>query len=237
LKIPEGIPDEQVLFLSDICPTGFMAAENCRIQPGDVIAVWGCGPVGQFAIKSAYWLGAERVIAIDDVPERLAMAHAKGGAEVINFAEIDVFGALREMTGGRGPDACIDAVGMEAHGTSIDAVYDRVKHAMMLETDRPSVLRQAIHCCRKGGTVSLPGVYGGVVDKIPLGAAFAKALTLKMGQTHTHRYMQPILERIQRDGEDLSYVITHDLSLDEAPEAYATFNNKEDNCLKVVLHP
>jgi threonine dehydrogenase-like Zn-dependent dehydrogenase len=234
MKIPDDLSDEQVLFLSDIFPTGYMAAENCDIKPGETIAVWGCGPVGQFAIKSAFLLGASRVIAIDSVPERLRMA-LLGGAEVINFEHEDVFDRLKVLTGGRGPDACIEAVGLEAHGSTLDAYYDRLKAAAYLATDRPTALRQAIHACRKGGTVSIPGVYGGFLDKIPIGAAFAKGLTLKMGQTHVMRYMQPLLRRI-RDGEiDPSFVITHRLPLTEAPRGFDMFNNKEDDCLKVVL--
>jgi threonine dehydrogenase-like Zn-dependent dehydrogenase len=237
LKIPDGIPDEKVLFLSDILPTGYMAAENCEIKPGDVIAIWGCGPVGQMAIKSAWLLGAERVIAIDSVPERLRMAAENGLAEVINYEQEDVFDRLKTMTGGRGPDACIDAVGLEAHGATFDAYLDEVKMSTFLATDRPSALRQAIHACRKGGIVSIPGVYGGFLDKIPFGAAFQKGLTFKMGQTHMMRYMRPLLERIQ-DGElDPSSVITHRVALDEAPEAYKIFRDKQDGCIKVVLKP
>jgi len=237
LKIPDGIPDEKVLFLSDILPTGYMAAENCEIKPGDVIAIWGCGPVGQMAIKSAWLLGAERVIAIDTVPERLRMAADSGLAEVINYEQEDVFDRLKTMTGGRGPDACIDAVGLEAHGATFDAYLDEVKMSAFLATDRPSALRQAIHACRKGGIVSIPGVYGGFLDKIPFGAAFQKGLTFKMGQTHMMRYMRPLLERIQ-DGElDPSSVITHRVSLDEAPNAYKIFRDKQDGCIKVVLKP
>jgi threonine dehydrogenase-like Zn-dependent dehydrogenase len=237
LRIPEGIPDEQVVFLSDIFPTGYMAAENCNIEGGDTVAVWGCGPVGQFAIRSAYLLGAERVIAIDSVPERLRMAE-EGGAVTLDFLDEYVFDKLKEMTGGRGPDSCIDAVGMEAHGTgSIGAVYDRVKTAMYMATDRPHALRQAIHACRKGGTVSIPGVYGGFLDKIPLGAAFNKGLTLKMGQTHMHKYMRPLLERIQKGEIDPSFVITHRMRLEDAPEGYKTFRDKQDNCIKIVLKP
>jgi threonine dehydrogenase-like Zn-dependent dehydrogenase len=236
LKIPDGIPDEKVLFLSDILPTGYMAAENCEIKPGDVIAIWGCGPVGQMAIKSAWLLGAERVIAIDTVPERLRMA-TDNLAEVINYAEEDVFDRLKTMTGGRGPDACIDAVGLEAHGATFDAYVDEVKTSTFLATDRPSALRQAIHACRKGGIVSIPGVYGGFLDKIPFGAAFQKGLTFKMGQTHVMRYMQPLLERIQ-DGElDPSFVITHRVPLDDAPNAYRIFRDKQEGCIKVVLKP
>jgi threonine dehydrogenase-like Zn-dependent dehydrogenase len=237
LKLENGFRDEQVLFLSDIFPTGFMAAENCNIQPGDVIAVWGCGPVGQFAIRSAYILGAEKVIAIDHIPERLKMAREVGKAETVDYADEDLLARLREMTGGRGPDACIDAVGMETHGVTLDNAYDRAKQALMLETDRPGVLRRAIMACRKGGTVSIPGVYGGFIDKMPIGAAFAKGLTLKMGQTHTPRYMRSLLKRIT-DGEiDPSFVISHELPLSEAPRAYEIFNRKKDHCTKVVLRP
>ncbi|MEG4074171.1 zinc-dependent alcohol dehydrogenase [Microcoleus sp. Pol14C2] len=236
LKIPDGLSDEQVLFLTDIFPTGYMAAENCDIQPGDTVAVWGCGPVGQFAIRSAFMLGADRVIAIDRVPERLQMA-AAAKAEIINYEEMDAGEAVTEMTGGRGPDACIDAVGMEAHGTGLDALYDKAKQAVRLESDRPTALRQAIVACRKGGTVSIPGVYGGFVDKVPLGAAFNKGLTLKMGQTHVHRYLRPLLDRVQKGEIDPSFVITHRMKLDEAPHGYDIFKNKKDNCIKVVLKP
>jgi threonine dehydrogenase-like Zn-dependent dehydrogenase len=237
IKVPDGLTDEQVLFLSDIFPTGYMAAENCDIQPGDTVAIWGCGPVGQFAIKSAYLLGAERVIAIDRFPERLRMAQEQGRAEVINYEGTDVVEALKQMTGGRGPDACIDAVGLEAHGTSPDAVYDMTRQKARMTTDRPHVLRQAIQACRKGGTVSIPGVYGGLLDKMPFGAAFAKGLTFKMGQTHVHRYLQPLLERVQKGEIDPSFVITHRLKLDEAPYAYDIFKHKEDGCIKVILKP
>jgi threonine dehydrogenase-like Zn-dependent dehydrogenase len=237
IKVPDGLEDEQVLFLSDIFPTGYMAAENCDIKAGDTIAVWGCGPVGQFAIKSAYLLGAERVIAIDRFPERLRMAREQGKAETINYEETDVHETLKEMTGGRGPDACIDAVGLEAHAPGLIGAYDRVKQAMMLESDRPYALRQAILACRNGGTVSVPGVYGGFDDKIPLGSVMNKALTIKTGQTHVPRYLHPLLERIQKGEIDPSFVITHRLSLEGAPEGYAIFNNKEDNCIKVVLKP
>jgi len=214
-----------------------MAAENCNIQPGDTIAVWGCGPVGQFCIKSAYLLGAERVIALDKLPERLRMAETHGKAETVNYEEVNVVEALREMTAGRGPDACIDAVGLEAHGTAVGEIYDWTKQVMRLGTDRPNVLRQAIQACRKGGTVSVPGVYGGLLDKIPFGAAFAKGLTMKMGQTHVHKYLRPLLERIERGEIDPSFVITHRLSLEEASNAYRTFDQKEDECIKVVLKP
>jgi len=236
LKIPDGLSDEQVLFLTDIFPTGYMAAENCDIQPGDTVAVWGCGPVGQFAIRSAFMLGADRVIAIDRIPERLQMA-AAAKAEIINYEEIDAGEAVTEMTGGRGPDSCIDAVGMEAHGTGLDALYDKAKQAVRLESDRPTALRQVIVACRKGGTVSIPGVYGGLVDKVPLGAAFNKGLTLKMGQTHVHRYLRPLLDRVQKGEIDPSFVITHRMKLDEAPHAYEIFKQKKDNCIKVVLKP
>ncbi len=238
IKVPEDLTDEQVLFLSDIFPTGYMAAENCNLQPGDTVAVWGCGPVGLFAIKSAYLLGAERVIAIDRVRERLQLAETFGQAETINYEESEnVTEELKTRTGGRGPDACIDAVGLEAHGTGIGNFYDQAKQKMRLETDRPYVLRQAIMACRKGGTLSIPGVYGGFVDKIPFGAAFAKGLTFKMGQTHVHRYLQPLLERIQKGEIDPSHIITHRLSLEDAPRAYKTFREKEDDCIKVVMNP
>ena len=237
IKIENGLTDEQVLFLSDIFPTGYMAAENCNIQPGDTVAIWGCGPVGQFAIKSAFMLGAERVIAIDDAPERLRLAAESSGAETINFAEEDVFDRLKQMTGGLGPDSCIDAVGLEAHGVTLDALYDRAKAALMLATDRPHALRQAIHACRKGGTVSVPGVYGGFLDKFPFGAAFAKGLTFKMGQTHVHKYMKPLLKKVENGEIDPSFVITHRLSLKDAPQGYATFKNKEQECIKVVMTP
>jgi threonine dehydrogenase-like Zn-dependent dehydrogenase len=215
-----------------------MAAENCSIVPGDTVAVWGCGPVGQFSIKSAWMLGAGRVIAIDRESERLKMAAEHGKAEILNFDQIDVFHALKDMTGGRGPDACIDAVGLEAHGTGTwDAIYDTIKTATMTATDRLSVLRQAIHACRKGGTVSIPGVYGGFLDKVPLGAAFNKGLTLRMGQTHVQRYLPLLLERIERGEIDPSFVITHRLRLQEAPKAYQTFRDKQDDCIKVVMKP
>src|SRR5689334_23218748 len=237
VKIPDGLSDEQVLFLSDIFPTGYMAAENCNIQPGDTIAVWGCGPVGQLAMKSAYMLGAERVIGIDRFPYRLQIACEKVGAEVLNYAECDVYDSLMDMTGGLGPDACIDAVGMEAHMPGVIGAYDRVKQSMMLESDRPHALRQAIMACRKGGTVSIPGVYGGFDDKIPLGSLMNKALTVKTGQTHVQHYFTPLLERIQNGDIDPSFIITHRLPLDEAPHGFEMFLNKQDDCLKVVLKP
>jgi threonine dehydrogenase-like Zn-dependent dehydrogenase len=237
LKIPEGIPDEKVLFLTDIFPTGYMAAENCGIKGGDTVAVWGCGPVGLFAIKSAYLLGAERVIAIDRFPERLGLA-GQWGAETIDYEEVDdVFETLKQMTGGRGPDSCIDAVGMEAHGSQVDALYDRAKQAMRLTFDRVHVLRQVLHACRKGGTVSIPGVYAGFIDKVPFGAAFGKGLTLKMGQTHVNNYTRPLLARIERGEIDPSVIITHRMRLDDGPAMYETFRDKADACVKVVMQP
>ncbi len=236
LKIPEGLADEQVVFLTDIFPTGYMGAENCDIRPGDTVAIWGCGPVGQFAIRSAFMLGAGRVIAIDRVPERLQMALA-GGAETLNFEEVDVMDALREMTGNRGPDSCMDAVGMEAWGHGALFMYDRLKQAMRVEMDRPLVLRQCIQACKKGGTVSVPGVYGGFDDKIPLGAFVNKGLTMKTGQTHMMRYMQPLLERVQRGDINPAFVVSHRLPLDSAPEAYRMFRDKQDQCIKVVMDP
>ena len=237
LKIDSGLTDDQVLFLSDIFPTGYMAAEACEISPGDVIAVWGCGPVGLFAIKSAYLLGAERVIAIDRFPDRLYKAKEECCAEVLNYEEVDVLVALRELTGGRGPDACIDAVGLEAHGKGPAALYDTVAQKVRFETDRPTALRQAIMACRKGGIVSLAGVYGGLLDKIPMGAAFNKALTFKMGQTPVQKYLRPLLERVENGDIDPSFVISHHLPLNEASNAYAMFCEKQDHCVKVVLRP
>jgi threonine dehydrogenase-like Zn-dependent dehydrogenase len=237
IKVPDGLADERVLFLSDILPTGYMAAEACEIRPGHVVAVWGCGPVGQFAIQSAYLLGAERVIGIDHYPERLRMAREQSGADTIDFDRVDVQGALRQMTGGRGPDACIDAVGMEAHGAGLAYAYDRVKQAMRLESDRPTALRQALLACRNGGVVSVPGVYGGFSDKIPFGAVMNRALTIKTGQTHVQRYMAPLLERIEKGELDPSVIITHHLPLDEAPHGYEMFMKKQEQCVKVVLHP
>lgn len=232
-----GLSDEQVLFLSDIFPTGYMAAENCGIEPGDTVAVWGAGPVGQFAMISATMLGAERVIAIDRFPERLAMAAERCGAVTLDYSDVDVVEALRELTGGRGPDSCIDAVGMEAHGTDFEAMYDLVKQQLKLETDRPMALRQAIMACGKGGTISIPGVYGGLLDKFPLGVAFAKGLTFKMGQTHTHRYMPELLAKVAKRAIDPSFVITHRFPLSEAPKAYSLFKRKADGCIKCVLKP
>jgi threonine dehydrogenase-like Zn-dependent dehydrogenase len=238
LVVPDGIPDEQVVFLSDIFPTGYMAAENADIEKGDTVAVWGCGPVGQFAIQSAWMLGAGRVIAIDRVPERLRMAQKYGKAEVINFDEVTVYDKLQEMTKGRGPDRVIDAVGCEAHHAgAIDAVYDKAKTLIGLGTDRAHAIREAIMCCRKAGTVSIPGVYIGFPDKFPLGAAMNKALTFKMGQTHTQRYLKPLLERVQKGEIDPSFVITHKLKLEDGPGAYKIFRDKQDECIKVVLNP
>jgi threonine dehydrogenase-like Zn-dependent dehydrogenase len=212
-----------------------MAAENCNIKQGDIVAIWGAGPVGQFAIRSALLLGASRVIAIDNIPSRLELAK-KGGAEVLNYDDGDVVDKLRQLTAGRGPDSCIDAVGLEAHGTTVDAIYDYAKMAMRLETDRPHALRQAIQACRKGGTISIPGVYGGVVDKFPLGVAFSKGLTFKMGQTNVHKYLKPLLNRVEKGEIDPSFVITHRMSLDQGAEGYSTFD-AQDGCIKVVLRP
>ncbi|GAA4015171.1 zinc-dependent alcohol dehydrogenase [Deinococcus rubellus] len=236
-KIGPDLPDEQVLFLTDIFPTGYQAAENCQIVKGrDVVAVFGAGPVGQFAARSAQMLGAARVIVVDRVPERLRMA-AAAGLETINYEEVDVLVALREATGGRGPDHVIDAVGMEAHGHGPGALLDSVEQKLKLTFDRITALRWAILSCAKGGTVSLPGVYGGLVDKMPMGAAFAKGLIFRMGQTHTHRYLKPLLSRIEAGEIDPSFVITHRATLDEAPALYKTFRDKHDGCIKVVLDP
>jgi threonine dehydrogenase-like Zn-dependent dehydrogenase len=235
-KVPDDLRDEQVLFLTDIFPTGYMAAENCNIRPGDTVAVWGCGPVGQFAIRSAFLLGAERVIAIDTVPERLRMA-ADAGAYTLDSMHDDVFHCLKTMTGGAGPDSCIDAVGMEAHGPHVDYYYDKAKTMAMMATDRASALRQAINCCRKGGTVSIPGVYGGFLDKVPFGGAFNKGLTLKMGQTHVHKYLPRLLRYITDGDIDPSFVVTHRVSIDDAPGMYTTFRDKKDGCIKVVMKP
>lgn len=238
LKIPDGLPDEKVLFLSDVFPTGYMAAENAEIEPGDTVAVWGMGPVGQFAVKSAWMLGAGRVIAIDNVPERLTMAETQGKAETINFDETDVYQQLQEMTGGRGPDRCIDAVGCEAlAGGKVDGVLDAVKTATFMATDRVHVLRQAIMSCRKAGTISIPGVYVGAGDKIPIGALMNKGLTIKTGQTHMQKYMPMLLEKIQNGEIDPSFIITHEMSLDDAAKGYDIFKHKQDNCIKVVLKP
>ncbi|MEZ4432294.1 MAG: zinc-dependent alcohol dehydrogenase [bacterium] len=240
IKIPDGLADEQVLFLSDILPTGWQAAEQCGIVGGDVVAVWGCGPVGLFAIESARLLGAERVIAIDRLPERLELAR-RLGAEVIDYTAIgntiQVVDHLRAITGGRGPDACIDAVGLEAHGIGLEGFYDKVKQAVRAETGRPTALRQCILACRKGGTVSIPGVYGGLVDKVPMGALMNKGLTVRTGQTHVHRYLEKLLHRISEGEIDPAIIITHTRPLREAAEMYATFSKKQDDCIKVVLKP
>ncbi|KTR04080.1 alcohol dehydrogenase [Aureimonas ureilytica] len=237
IKVPDGLTDEQVLFLSDIFPTGYMAADFCDIQPGDTIAVWGCGPVGQMAIKSAFLLGAERVIAIDTVPERLAMAQASG-AITLNFMDEDIYDRIQDLTNGRGADASIDAVGSEAHGmASFDSLIDRVKQATFMGTDRPHVLRQAIHCTRNFGTVSIVGVYGGFVDKIPMGSAINRGLTFRMAQTPVQRYLPLLMERIVKGEIDPSFVITHTGTLEDGPDLYKTFRDKQDSCIKVVLKP
>lgn len=236
IKVPNGLPDEKVVFLSDIFPTGYMAAENCNIKPGDTVAVWGCGPVGQFAIRSCFMLGAGRVIAIDCVPERLEMAR-QAGAETLNFNEVDVIEALHDMTGNHGPDSCMDVVGMEASGHGVMFAIDRAKQMTRMQMDRPVVLRQAIMACKKGGTVSVPGVYAGFVDKMPVGAFMNKGLTMKTGQTYMMRYMQPLLERIENGEIDPSFVISHKLPIEKAPEAYRMFRDKQDHCTKVVLKP
>ena len=237
LKIPEGIPDDRVVFLSDIFPTGYFGALNADIKPGDTVAIWGCGPVAQFAIRSAFMLGAERVIAIDRFDYRLRLAE-EGGAETINYEQVgDVVETLKDMTGSMGPDSCIDAVGMEAHDNSVMYFVDRAKQAMKTETDRPIALRQAIKACRKGGTVSVPGVYGGFDDKIPMGAFMNKGLAMKTGQTHMMRFMKPLLDRVENGDIDPSFVISHRAPIDQAPEMYRIFCDKKDNCTKVVLDP
>ncbi len=237
LVIPEGLEDDKVLFLTDIFPTGYQAAEQCEIQPGDTIAVWGCGPVGQFAIKSALMLGAGRVYAIDDQPARLALAAQHDNVEPLDFSKADVYERLQDETAGMGPDACIDAVGLEAHGYSVDALHDRIKMGLRLTTDRANVLRQAIRCCRKGGVLSISGVYGGVVDKFPIGAIFGKALRVRCGQTHVHRYLRPLLERIQNNEIDPGFVISHRGKLDDAAEGYQLFQEHPERCTKIVLNP
>ncbi len=238
IKIESGLEDDKVLFLSDIFPTGWMAAEMCNIQPGEIVAVWGCGPVGQFAIASAYLMGAERVIAIDRFEYRLRMAREKAGAETINYEQQPVREALREMTGGRGPDHCIDAAGMESHHHNPGMyAYDRVKQAARLESERGYALREAILNCRSGGTVSIAGVYGGFMDKFPIGAIMNRSLTIKSGQCHVQRYLRPLLERIENGDIDPSFVVTHHMSLDEASNGYETFKHKQDECVKVVLTP
>ena len=235
-KIPDHLTDEQVLFLTDIFPTGYQAAENCAIEAGDTVAIWGCGPVGQFAIRSAFLLGAERVIGIDNIPERLKLAR-DGGAQTLNFDEVEILGALEEMTGGMGPDSCLDAVGMEAHGTAPGMLYDWAKQGMRLTVDRANAVRQMIVACRKGGHVSIAGVYFGLVDKMPLGIAFGKGLNFKMGQTHVHRYLPKLLKHIEDGDIDPTFLITHRLPLSEAPHGYEIFKHKKDDCIKVVLNP
>ena len=237
LKVPDDLEDEQVLFLSDIFPTGYMAAENCNIKPGDTIAVWGCGPVGLFSIASAFILGAERVIAIDRLPERLRLARERCNAETLDYEQVNIAEALLEMTGGRGPDACIDAVGLEAHGHGFFATYDKVKQSTRMGTDRPTALREAILACRNGGTLSVPGVYGGFLDKVPFGAIVNKALTVKTGQTHVQRYLRPLLELIEQGRIDPSFIVSHHMALEDAPRGFAMFSAKQDQCTKIVLKP
>jgi threonine dehydrogenase-like Zn-dependent dehydrogenase len=237
-KVSADLPDEKVLFLTDIFPTGYMGAEMCDIKRGDTIAVWGCGPVGQFAIASAKLLGAERVIAIDRFPYRLRIAREKAGADfTINYEETSVTEALLELTGGRGPDACIDAVGMEAHAPGLHGLYDKAKQSMRWENDRIAALRQAILTCRNGGTVSIIGVYGGYDDKFPLGSVMNRSLTIKTGQCHVHRYVPKLLNHIENGDIDPSFVITHKMDLEDAAVGYDIFNHKEDDCMKVVLKP
>jgi threonine dehydrogenase-like Zn-dependent dehydrogenase len=235
-KVPDDLTDDQLVFLTDIFPTGYMAAENCNIHDGDTVAVWGCGPVGQFCIKSAFLLGAKQVVAIDDVPERLRMA-SESGAVALDMSKEKVYDRLLDLTGGIGPDSCIDAVGAEAHGMSVDAIMDKVLAKVYLATDRAHALRQAIYCCRKGGTVSIPGVYIGFPDKLPIGALMNKGLTVRTGQTHVMKYLKPLTERIQKKQIDPSFVITHKLPLEQAPHAYEIFQKKQDGCIKVVLNP
>jgi len=237
IKIPDGIEDDKVVFLSDIFPTGYMAAENCGIENGETVAIWGCGPVAQFAIQSAWMLGAGRVIAIDRVAERLSLAESKGKAETINFEKQDVYETLMELTKGRGPDRCIDAVGAESHASGIlKEVIDNTKELARMPSNHPYALAEAIKCCRKGGTVSIPGVYTDMVT-VPMGAVMNKGLTIKTGQTHMQHYLEPLLQKITEENFDPSFVITHTASLDEAPEMYKTFEAKEDGCVKVVLKP
>jgi len=237
VKVPESLTDEQVLFLSDIFPTGYMAAENCNIERGDTVAIWGCGPVGQFAIRSAFMLGAGKVIAIDRVPERLQMAR-DGGAETIDYTTVDrINEALKELTAGRGPDSCMDAVGMEAHAPGAEGFIDRAKQFVKLETDRPAVLRDVILSVRNGGSVSVPGVYGGFVDSFPMGSFVNRGLTMKSGQTHVQRYFAPLLARIEAGEIDPSFVITHRLALEDAPNGFKTFKEQKDECIKVVMKP
>lgn len=237
-KVPDGIEDEKVLFLSDIYPTAYMAVENCEMERGDTVAIWGGGPVGQLAVKCAWLLGAGRVILIDNVPERLALAQSAGQAEVINFDDVNVYDRLMEMTNGRGPDRCIDAVGCEAlAGGTLDGTLDAIKTTLMLGTDRPHVIRQTIMSCRKGGTVSIPGVYMGFADKFPIGSFVAKGLTLKTGQTHVQKYLPRLFEFIEKGDIDPSFIITHTMALEDAPKGYDIFQKHDDNCIKIVLKP
>ena len=238
LKVDGDLTDDQVLFLSDILPTGYMGAEMCDIKPGDVVAVWGAGPVGQFAIVSAYLLGASKVIAIDRFPERLQMAEQQAGAHPVNYEETSVLEELRELTAGRGPDHCIDAVGMEAHtDITVVQIYDKAKQLAKLQTERPQALREAILSCRNGGTVSIVGVYGGVMDKFPIGSLMNRSLTVRTGQCHVQRYLKPLLERIRNGDIDPTFIISHHMDLDDAAEAYDMFKHKRDGCTKVVMHP
>jgi threonine dehydrogenase-like Zn-dependent dehydrogenase len=237
IVIPNGMTDEQVLFLGDIFTTGWQAAVHCDIEPTDWVGVWGAGPVGQFCVRSAFMLGAEKVFVVDNVPERLAMAKA-AGAITINFDEESVLERINELTLGKGPEKCIDAVGLEAHATrSLDSIYDRVKQAVMLESDRPHVLREMIYVCRPGGIISIPGVYGGLADKIPVGALMNKGLTIRTGQTHVNRYSADLLNRIADGQIDPSFVITHTVGLEDGPAMYKTFRDKHDGCIKVVMKP
>jgi threonine dehydrogenase-like Zn-dependent dehydrogenase len=236
-RIPDGVSYEQALFLSDAAPTGYMGADLCNIQPGDVVAIWGAGGVGQMAARCALLLGASRVVSIDRFPYRLKMARERVGADVLNYEDVDIYEALMDITKGRGPDACIDAVGMEAHGVGLSYLYDKVKTAMRLETDRPEVLREAIRCCRKGGTISVMGVYGGYVDKFPIGAAMNKGLTLRMGQQHGQRYVPILLDLVEAGHLDPSYLITHRMPLEDAPKGYELFKNKEDSCMRAAFYP
>jgi threonine dehydrogenase-like Zn-dependent dehydrogenase len=237
IRVPSEIPDEKILPLSDAFPTGYMGADLCNIQPGQTVAVWGAGPVGQFAMLSARMLGAERVFAIDRVPERLALAQEFAKAEPINYEEADAGEVLKELTGGRGPDACIDAVGLEAHGMGLEGFYDRAKQAVRLETDRPHVLRQMMVACRKGGTLSVMGVYSGFIDKVPMGAAFNKGLTIRMGQMHGQRYIPKLVEMVERGDVDPAQVFTHQLPLEQTKQGFEMFKHKQDNCIKVLLKP
>ena len=237
IKVPSTLTDEQVLFLGDIFPTGWQAAVQCDIQPTDTVVIWGAGPVGQFCVRSAVLLGAKQVVVIDNVPERLTMAEA-GGAIAIDFDKESVLSRLKDLTNGKGPEKCIDAVGLEAHATrSLDSMYDRVKQAMLMESDRAHVLREMIYVCRPAGILSIPGVYGGLVDKLPIGALMNKGLTVRTGQTHVNRWTDDLLRRIDEGQIDPSFVITHSVGLEQGPEMYKTFRDKQDGCVKVILKP